>query len=103
MPYTSSSETVSILKRCPVEEFHQNLYVNEPVDLLVRTSGEKRLSDFLLWQVTQSGNILFLFLPFLWPEFGIWNFVFMIFRYQLFVANQKQRPGVKEIPFSKIR
>jgi len=33
-----------------------NMYTNQdrqdPVDILVRTSGVKRFSDFLLWQVS---------------------------------------------------
>lgn len=38
-----------------------------PVDLLIRTSGEQRLSDFLLWQ---SSHALLQWEPCLWPEFG---------------------------------
>ena len=37
------------------------------VDLLIRTSGEQRLSDFLLWE---SAYAELLFLPVLWPDFG---------------------------------
>ena len=38
-----------------------------PVDLLIRTSGEQRLSDFLLWE---SAYAELLFTPTLWPDFG---------------------------------
>lgn len=37
-----------------------------PVDLLVRTGGEKRLSDFLLWE---SAYAELLFTPTMWPDF----------------------------------
>ena len=37
-----------------------------PVDLLVRTGGEQRLSDFLLWECAYAE---FLFLKKMWPEF----------------------------------
>ena len=36
-------------------------------DLLIRTSGELRLSNFLLWQ---SAYTEFVFLDAYWPEFG---------------------------------
>ena len=36
------------------------------VDLLIRTSGEQRLSDFLLWE---SAYAELYFTPFLWPDF----------------------------------
>ena len=38
-----------------------------PVDLLIRTSGERRLSNFLLWQ---SAYAELLFVETLWPDFG---------------------------------
>lgn len=45
----------------------QNLYYPEipPVDLIVRTSGEQRLSNFMLWRAAYSE---LLFLEKLWPD-----------------------------------
>jgi undecaprenyl diphosphate synthase len=37
------------------------------VDLLIRTGGEQRLSDFLLWE---SAYAELVFLPCMWPDFG---------------------------------
>jgi undecaprenyl diphosphate synthase len=50
-----------------VESFAQALDHPDvpPCDLIVRTSGEERLSDFMLWRAAYSE---FLFLDKLWPE-----------------------------------
>jgi undecaprenyl diphosphate synthase len=48
-----------------VERFLLTDGIPEP-DLLVRTSGEQRLSNFLLWQLAYAE---FVFLPVLWPDF----------------------------------
>ena len=37
------------------------------VDLLIRTGGEQRLSDFLLWEAAYAELV---FSPLMWPEFG---------------------------------
>ena len=37
-----------------------------PVDLLIRTGGEKRLSNFMLWQLAYTE---FYFTDTLWPDF----------------------------------
>ncbi len=37
------------------------------VDLLIRTGGEQRLSDFLLWECAYAELV---FLPLYWPDFG---------------------------------
>lgn len=47
-----------------------------PIDLLIRTSGKRRLSDFLLWQ--SSLQCLINFLPTLWPEFEFFEFYRMM-------------------------
>ena len=39
---------------------------NPPLDLLIRTSGEKRISNFLLWQL---GYAELYFTDTLWPDF----------------------------------
>jgi len=42
-----------------------------PVDLLVRTGGEQRLSDFLLWECAYAELV---FRPEMWPEFAPGDF-----------------------------
>ena len=50
------------------EEFRSHLYAPEmhDPDLLIRTSGEKRISNYLLWQCAYSE---FVFRDELWPDF----------------------------------
>lgn len=48
-------------------EVHHDARPARDVDLLIRTGGEQRLSDFLLWECAYAE--LF-FTPRMWPEFG---------------------------------
>lgn len=48
-------------------------------ELLIRTSGETRLSNFLLWQLAYAE---FYFTPVFWPDFGKENFYEAILNYQ---------------------
>ncbi|HDL1260419.1 TPA: di-trans,poly-cis-decaprenylcistransferase [Mannheimia haemolytica] len=61
--------------------FQQHLVTeNQPqVDLLIRTSGEQRISNFLLWQIAYAE--LF-FSPVLWPDFNDEAFSDAIYAYQ---------------------
>lgn len=52
-------------------------------DMILRTSGEQRVSNFLLWQAAYSE---FIFLPVLWPDFNQMDFEFAITQFQ-----QRQR------------
>ena len=51
------------------EQFRRRLYAPEmhDPDLLIRTSGERRISNFLLWQCAYSELV---FRDELWPDFG---------------------------------
>lgn len=80
-PYTGREEMLHSIKQViaggkksrDIDEasIERNLYTGEdpPLDLLIRTSGVTRLSDFLLWQVSEKGVVIELF-DCLWPEFG---------------------------------
>lgn len=50
------------------ERFNQHLALAEqgPVDLLIRTGGEQRISNYLLWQCAYAELA---FMPLFWPEF----------------------------------
>ena len=49
------------------------------VDLIVRTSGTKRLSDFM---TTRLENAVIVFVDALWPDFGVFDFFSVIWRYR---------------------
>ena len=51
------------------DTIHSRLYTSEypDPDLLIRTSGEMRLSNFMLWQLSYAE---FYITPKLWPDFG---------------------------------
>jgi undecaprenyl diphosphate synthase len=49
------------------EAFEEILGQSKPVDLLIRTGGEQRLSDFLLWECAYAE---LLFTKCMWPDFN---------------------------------
>ncbi len=58
------------ISECDIDEHMMSKHLDtsdipDP-DLIIRTSGEQRLSNFLLWQAAYSE---FVFLPVLWPDF----------------------------------
>ncbi|MCD6576171.1 MAG: di-trans,poly-cis-decaprenylcistransferase [Nanoarchaeota archaeon] len=57
-------------KKVTVNNFKKYLYTRElpPVDLIVRTGGEKRLSGFLLWDTSYAELI---FREETWPEYNV--------------------------------
>ena len=62
------------------------------VDLFVRSSGEQRASNFLLWQ---SAYAEFVFLDTLWPDFNrtdLWNAI------QIFQSRNRRFGGAKDAP-----
>jgi undecaprenyl diphosphate synthase len=69
----SSREAMIAAARAMAEsgEFTRDSFarqLNSPdVDLLIRTSGEKRVSDYLLWEIAYAE---FHFTPCHWPDFG---------------------------------
>ncbi|OXA53910.1 isoprenyl transferase [Folsomia candida] len=58
----------------------QNLSDMKPVDLLIRTGGDLRLSDFMMWEASHA---YVHFIPTTWPEFSFTDFIHAIFKYQL--------------------
>ena len=51
------------------------------VDLLIRTSGETRLSDFILWGVSK--HAVLCFLEVLWPDFSFTDMCHAVWTYQI--------------------
>lgn len=58
---------------------HLSTAAQPPVDLLIRTSGEQRISNFLLWQIAYAE--LF-FTPVLWPDFAEQHFAEAVAAFQ---------------------
>jgi len=68
--YGSYDEIITAVNRSTLpitkESLEEKLMIKEPVDLLIRTSGEQRLSNFLLWQASYAE---FYFTKIHWPAF----------------------------------
>lgn len=68
-------------------------------DLLIRTSGETRLSDFLLWQ---SGGTHLAFTDTLWPEFSYWDWAKILMDYQAVAAEAASVKGKVDAEQEKV-
>lgn len=95
LSYSSKEEIVNAFKKISkkivnnelsIEEIDENVINNHlytrnlpNVDLVIRTSGEKRISNFLLWQIAYAE---FYFTPIYWPDFKKQNFYKAILDYQ---------------------
>ena len=67
-------------KEVTMQDISAEFYNNLPdPDLIVRTSGEERLSNFLLWQAAYSE---FYFTPVLWPDFKEEQFLLALKEYR---------------------
>lgn len=95
LSYGSQQEILSAVKsisqkvkdgELQVEEIDEQIFENHlytqgipPVDLMIRTSGEVRISNFLLWQIAYAE---LQFLDVLWPDFTKEEFFKCIVNYQ---------------------
>lgn len=66
---------------------------NPPLDLLIRTSGVGRLSDFMLWQCDENTEVVFL--DVMWPEFDLWNFLPVLLGWQRRTVKSRKDPDAE--------
>jgi hypothetical protein len=67
-----------------------------PLDMIIRTSGERRLSDFLLWQSIHDNSEIVVVRCF-WPEFGFLELFWVMIGWQ----RRQSRIGKREYSSSK--
>jgi ditrans,polycis-polyprenyl diphosphate synthase len=70
----SKNVTANMLER------HIYTAQDPPLDMLIRTSGVSRLSDFMLWQCHQDTRVFFL--KCLWPDFGVQDVLSVLLEWQ---------------------
>lgn len=66
---------------CDKDKTNKRQFFNDNVDLVIRTSGEKRLSDFMVRQVANGCGVNFI--NCLWPELTLSHITFMILLYKI--------------------
>lgn len=95
-PYTARHEMATALEAARRAgaggsgAIDDRLMVADPVDLMVRSSGERRLSDFLTWQAAD--DALLEFTDALWPDMTEWDAIAALARFQMARATWKSRP-----------
>ncbi|AOA60635.1 Cis-prenyltransferase [Komagataella phaffii CBS 7435] len=57
-----------------------------PLDILIRTSGHTRLSDFLTWQLSQNPTSTVVFTNTLWPNFKFWQMMWILLTWSYYQA-----------------
>lgn len=68
------------LEELSLEMFEEKLLINSEPDMIIRTSNEIRLSNFMLYQ---GNNSQLMFLEENWPELSFWSFLKIILTYQM--------------------
>lgn len=111
LSYGSREEIVNVIKNISEKVVNKQLNIEEidekiinnhlytfslpDVDFMIRTSGEKRISNFLLWQMAYAE---FYFTDTLWPDFRKENLFKAILEYQ----NRERRFGKTSEQIEKI-
>ena len=97
-PYTTRDDLATALQAAAqsrepasMAAFEQKRYLAAApkLDILVRTSGETRLSDFMVWEA--DSQCTFEFIPQLWPEFTVWELLLIVIKWQL--RNHRKNSG----------
>ncbi len=72
------------------ELIEKHLYTSEmpPLDMVIRPSGEERLSNFMIWQAAYAE---FVFMDVLWPDFNKKNLEYAV---EVFAARNRRYGGV---------
>ncbi|KAI8806677.1 putative undecaprenyl diphosphate synthase-domain-containing protein [Cladochytrium replicatum] len=103
-PYTSRHEITTAISRAAAaapttrtitsRDIGSQLFTSTgpKLDLLVRTSGEMRLSDFMLWQSACEDAELH-FVQVYWPQFSFWDMVPIWVGYQARRVGKEGRKG----------
>jgi hypothetical protein len=73
----STAAAASPCEPCPHSAAN---FIPAAPDLLIRTSGETRLSDFLCYQSSSETQLAFT--PTLWPDFSLWELGGLMLQYQ---------------------
>lgn len=106
-PYTSRDEMARAISKfveraetgtlsmAQIEQLKEAMFERELMtagcpdpDIMIRTSGVERLSDFLLWQAGTKTTISFVNV--FWPDFTLWKFLPILLEWQI---AQCQRAG----------
>lgn len=104
-PYTSRDDIVHSIKQVAtkvqlgeisnakseinLKVLHDLMYMGEeapPLDLLIRTSGHTRLSDFMLWQCNENCTIEFV--RTLWPDFKFLGITSLLLKWMYYKTLQ---------------
>lgn len=113
-PYTSREEMATSMRRIVMlSEKVPSLFIDEstiedylytadspPLDILVRTSGTYRLSDFLLWQAVPA-TCSIMFSNKLWPDFTAWDMIKILLTWSFHVYWYGNGNGITGGPTSK--
>ena len=74
----NKQRNLSSIKLVDIEK-HMYMAVAPEPDIVIRSSGEARLSNFLLWQ---TANCPLYTTAALWPELGLWHLVWVVLNFQ---------------------
>ncbi|KAI5961460.1 SRT1 [Candida pseudojiufengensis] len=110
-PYTARDEITHAIKTIAEKRINQeikskdeintkmiesNFYFGDdvpPLDILVRTSGHTRLSDFLLWQCNTDCTIEFP--DTLWPDFGFISIMSILIKWSYYKTLQLEEEALR--------
>lgn len=79
---SKKNKSIDNIKNIDEDLISKKLYTGDspPLDLLIRTSGVHRLSDFMLWECCREGCTIEI-IDVLWPQFSALNMVWLLVKW----------------------